>query len=42
MNLLNEMLRTAPTDWGDACIYGWNEACVAGGRAQTLWILNRG
>jgi hypothetical protein len=29
MNLLNEMLRTAPTDWGDACIYGWNEACVA-------------
>lgn len=29
MNLLNEMLRTAPTDWGDACIYGWNEAYVA-------------
>ncbi len=43
MNLLNEMLRTAPTDRCDACIYGWNEACVAaGGNVQTLWILNRG
>ena len=43
MNLLNEILRTSPTDWCDACIYGWNEACVAaGGDGQTLCTWNRG
>ncbi len=28
MKLLNEILRASPSEWGDACISGWTEACV--------------